>query len=462
MKTALHCSLGLLLVVSFLTGCHRTPPPAERKAPEVTVAKPYVGEVVSYFWATGQTASVGSATITPRVTGFIQSVHFDDGDYVTAGQVLFEIQPDEYEVALAEQQSLWEGAKAQEVEMKFEYERMYDAYNVQVATQVELAGAKAKYDYSIANVAKEKARWDQANINLGYCRLTAPISGKISHHLVDVGNLVDEQSGVVLATVIQQDPLYVYFTISENVWLDVLEHRAAGDGEDASPEAVRQRLHPFEIGLGTGTDYPISGALDYTGNEIDSDTGTITCRGIVANPQHRIMPGMFARVRVPIGNTDGAILVPETAVGYDQAGSYVYVLDEHNVVSRQSIELKNRRGDLVHVSEGLTADDRVVIKGLLRCRVGRPVTPTEVTLPDPPALSGQASITDDQMQALFDRVHRSVPADYLIHQPETLPEIDETPLPEGIESNVNTTPTPGAQVSPLKPVPPAGAGEGAD
>ncbi len=412
--------LGFLLCGLGAVGCRdkAPPPPAP---PEVVVATPIHDTITRYAYFTGRTYSVADVSIRARVKGFLQSVHFQEGGMVRKGQLLFEIDPQEHQAAVDQAKADWEAAQAQEEKLKFNYERMEDAHATGVATDMEFADAKADYDRSVASVAQAKAAWSLANINLGYCRVLSPVAGKVSKRYVDVGNLVGSGEATLLATVIQQDPIYVYFDIDEKTWLEV-HARSQKQGKEHhkdDPNPV------FEAAVEDQKDYPYHGVLDYASNEVDPNTGTIEVRGILPNVSGLLLPGMFARVRIPYADAPGAMLIPDTAVGYDQTGSYVYVVDEKNQVQHVVIETGEKVGSLREVLKGLKDGDRIIIQGLLRARPGRPVAPTTGTFAPPKSASPPSSratrIDEKELKALEQQVPTTALTSDLTRQPETLP-----------------------------------------
>ena len=227
-----------------------------------------------------------------------------------------------------------------------------------------------------------------AQLNLDYTQVTAPFDGRIDRRLVDPGNLVGAGEFTPLANVNQIDPLYVYFTINEP---DLL--RVMGQTGLTPVEAQKMKI-PLYLGLANEEGYPHQGHFDFAAITINPTTGTQQLRGIFPNPDFKILPGLFARIKAPVvGSKKAALLVPEVALGYDQQGSYVLVVDDKNVVQRQTVKLGAKVGDLRVIDEGLTGNERVITKGMLRAFPGRPVTPVVETQPGSQAGSGPAPPT---------------------------------------------------------------------
>lgn len=444
MRYRLIVLLGGLGGVGVWIGCEKkTPPPPP--PPEVVVATPIRHTITRYAYFTGRTDSVADVDLRARVKGFLKSVHFQEGGTVKRGQVLFEIDPQEYEADLHKAKADWQAAIAKMETEKFNYERMKDAHRKGVATDMEYADAKGKYDQSVAAVAQYKAAWELANINLGYCSVMSPVTGKASKRYVDVGNLVGSGDATLLATVVQQDPMYVYFDVDEKNWLRITTHNAKEALEDESAARQQQETRTvFQAGVSDSEDYQYSGLLDYASNKVDPNTGTIEVRGILPNPDLVLLPGMFARVRIPYDRAPDAMLIPDTAVGFDQTGNYVYVVNDRNLVEHKVIEIGEKVGHLREVTKGLNEKDRFILQGLLRARPGRKVSPKTGSFKTPDLASPIAPEAIRRSTKELDRLERQVPTTAPIRdlstQPARLP-TDRPDLLEGILPTYNPTDT---------------------
>jgi RND family efflux transporter MFP subunit len=222
-------------------------------------------------------------------------------------------------------------------------------------------------------VAAARAAVESAKLNLSYTKIHSPIDGRASRHLVDVGNLVGADGPTLLTTVVSINPIYVYFTVNEREVAEYLRevnrHGRMGEkGEDTRPPV-------FELALPNDEGYPHKGVLDYWNNQVDADTGTIQARGVLPNDSNLLLPGFFANIRAPQGVQKDALLVPDRAVSIDQAGRYLLLVDDKDTVQRRQVGTGGLVGSLRVIEEGLTAHDRVVVKGLLRARPGSKVTP---------------------------------------------------------------------------------------
>jgi membrane fusion protein (multidrug efflux system) len=242
------------------------------------------------------------------------------------------------------------------------------------STKANLKQTDSDYDTNIlsakANVSAATTAVRNAEIELGYCRITSPIEGRIGRVYFDVGNLVGDNQASLLTTIVKIDPIYTYTNLSVD---DFLKYRkAAGDSTASSAE---QRRIEVELELATETDYPHPGFVDYYDPQVDKGTGTIEVRCKFDNPDSKILPGMFARLRVPISQKSGALLVPERALGTDQLGQYVLVVGPDDKVEYRSVKIGAQQSDLRVVDGKLGPQDRVIVEGLLRARPGIKVSP---------------------------------------------------------------------------------------
>jgi len=295
-----------------------------------------------------------------RVSGYLESVNFEDGAFVEKGQLLFVIEPPPYEQQLALNQAVLVQAQA-------EYDR-----------QVEMMKQNAT---STSNVEKQRSSRDQAQanvelakINLGYTRVTAPFAGRIGQRLVDPGNLVGAGTATQLATLDQLIPIYVNFNLNER---DALQMRAAMSKLGMEVKAAVGKA-PVEVGLSNEKGYPHVGVLDFVDNAISGSTGTIAMRAIFKNEDKTLFPGVFTRVRIPLGDPKPMLVIPNSAIGNDQQGDYVLLADANDVVVRQTVVKGplTPSGDCA-IRSGLTPADRVIVNGILNARPGQKVVPTE-------------------------------------------------------------------------------------
>jgi RND family efflux transporter MFP subunit len=372
-RWAARLCVAALTSAILLTACGRKnqyqPPPA----PAVTVSKPLLMPVTDYLQATGSVAAFKTVDLVARVEGYLRTVDFTDGSIVKAGTLLFLIEPEPYQAKLASQQ-------AQLLNAQTEYDR-------QLRMIKENATAQANVDKWRSQRDQDQAAVTLATINLSYTRITAPFTGRIGRHLVDPGNLVGGASGPTkLATIEQIDPALAYFSINER---DVLRVRSAAlaQGVPITGEAPRV---PVYVGLQTEAGYPHEGTLDFAGTGLDTGSGTLQLRAIIPNPQRIFLPGLFARLRIPLSKPTARLMVPDRVVTNDQVGSYVLVVGPDHKVVQKRIEPGTLQDGLRAVISGLEPDSLVVTDGVQNAIPGNVVTPLEVPLTPPAARAAAA------------------------------------------------------------------------
>jgi RND family efflux transporter MFP subunit len=314
---------------------------------------------------------VNSASLVARVPGFVESINYRDGDMVKKGTVLFTIEPESYELKVKQSQAAEVSAKATLTQAEAEYQRQAQLVPSGSASKSALDNATASRDNARANLTQAEINTRLAAINYGYTSVTAPFDGIVTARKVSLGDYVGS-SPTVLATIVQTDPIYVNFAISER---DVLRVRALIRQRGLTPEDLRKV--PVEVGLQNEDGYPHKGHLDYASPTVDSTTGTLTARAVLDNPGRVILPGMFVRVQVQTGSQENALLVPDTALGTDQGGRYLLVVGKDNVVEQRTVEIGTVQGTLRVIEKGIKPDDRVIIAGLLRAVPGQKVDPQE-------------------------------------------------------------------------------------
>jgi len=344
---------------------YKAPPP-----PKVTVSKPVQKQITDFLEFTGNTAAVNTVKLRARVEGYLEKVFFQDGDYVKKDQPLFLIQQNTYEAKLKAAEAQILADKAQLEHAQTEYDRYADLAKKSAASQTDVDKWHYQRDAAAAAVMADEANRDLAKLNLDYTTVNAPFDGKIDRRLKDPGNLVGAGEDTVLSEINQINPLYVYFTINERDLLNVRKEH------EHSPEVRLEDLKvPVFLGLANEDGYPHQGIFDFSAITIDPTTGTLLLRGVFDNPDGKILPGLFARVRVPRRGSTSAILVPETAIGYDQLGAYVYIVDDKNMVQRRGVKLGTQQGTLHVVNEGLKGDESIIVDGIMHAIPGREVTP---------------------------------------------------------------------------------------
>jgi len=372
--------LGLALISLLLGACEQNtfqPPPP----PKVDVAQPVQRSVTRYLEATGNTSPVKSVDLVARVQGFLQSIDYKDGDVVKQGATLFTIEPETYKFKLDQAQAAEAGAQASLKQADADFKRQSDLVARQAVSQATLDSSTSARDNAQANLQQAQANTGIARVNYGYTKVTAPFDGVVSAHLVSIGELVGVSSPTQLASIVALDPIYVNFNVNEQ---DVLRIRAEARRRGLTPADFKQI--PVEVGLQTEDAYPHQGKLDYAAPTINQSTGTLAVRGLVPNPNRVLLPGYFVRIRVPIDRVENAMLVPDLALGNDQGGRYLLVVNADNVVEQRKVRTGPlESGGLRVIEDGLKPDDRVVTAGLLRVIPGQKVDPQLAPVAPPAA-----------------------------------------------------------------------------
>ena len=357
-------------VLTLLAACGQenrfvAPPP-----PKVIVQLPAQQTVTPYLEATGNAASVNTVKLLARVQGYVQEIKYQDGATVKKGTPLFVIEPEPYKVQLEQAQAAEEGAKATLTNAEAEFTRQQELQSKDVSTQANLDRARAARDTARASVLQAQAATQTAEINLGYTSVSAPFDGVVTARKVSVGELVGGDHTSELATIVQLDPIWVWFNLSER---DVQRVRAQMAQRGVTISDVINKV-PVEAGLQTDTGYPHKGVLDYVAPDVNQSTGTLQVRGMFENAKQGLLPGYFARVRVPL-RPEQALLVPEVAVGSDQAGRYVLTVNADGIVEQRRVQLGQTSGEMRVIESGLKPDERVVVSGILDAVPGQKVDP---------------------------------------------------------------------------------------
>jgi RND family efflux transporter MFP subunit len=336
--------------------------------------------ITRYLEATGNTAPIKNVDLVARVQGFLQSINYQDGTFVKAGTTLFTIEPETYKLKLEQAQAAEAGSQASVKQAESDYKRQADLVQKQAVSQSTLETSTATRDNMQANLQQSQVNTKIAAMNYGYTNVTAPFDGIVSAHLVSIGELVGVSSPTQLATIVALDPIYVNFNVNEQ---DVLRIREEARRRGMTADDLKSL--PVEIGLQTESGYPHKGKLDYASPTINQSTGTLPVRGVLPNPDRVLLPGYYVRVRVPFEQQANALLVPDVALGSDQSGRYVLVVNGENVVEQRKVQTGPVEGELRVIDSGLKPDDRVVTAGLLRAIPGQKVDPQLKKIEAPPA-----------------------------------------------------------------------------
>jgi RND family efflux transporter MFP subunit len=374
--------LGLAVLAAIagvaVAGCGSRNTFVQPPPPKVAVAQPVQQPVTLYLELTGNTAAFRSVNLVARVQGFLESIDYKDGATVTKGTQLFGIESDLYQAQVDQAKGQLAHDEAVLAMSQIDLTRYQT-----LQQQNSIAGQQAQDQAFVVQQNKGTVEIDQANlqtasINLGFTKVLAPFDGVVTNHLVDLGTLVGTSgSTTTLATIVQTDLIYVYFTASEPQVLAIRRNLA---GQGRSLRTTDLSDIPVEIGLQDEEGYPHKGHLDYTSPQVDSSTGTLAGRALFDNKDHALLPGLFVRVRIPIGHQDSALLTRDDAIGTSQEGSYVLVVGSDNVVQRKIVKTGQKEGQLRVIESGLAPGDWVVTEGVQRAFPGAKVEPQQTKL----------------------------------------------------------------------------------
>jgi|WetSurMetagenome_2_1015567.scaffolds.fasta_scaffold06336_3 RND family efflux transporter MFP subunit len=366
------------VALSLSIGCDRTenkyvaPPP-----PEVTVSQPVKKAVIEYLELTGNTQAIEQVALVGRVEGFLAGIKFKDGDIVRKGDLLFVIEPPPYEAKVKQAEANVAMAQATLLRSTLEYNRQLQLIKQNATAQSTVEQWMAQRDADEASLQLNKANLDVARINLSYTQVRAPFAGRVDRHLVDVGNLVGSGQATQLANIYRVDPIYAYFTVNEKDLVRVMAKER--QRHDENPNRTDEET-PVYLGTEGEEGYPHEGRFDFAATSLDSNTGTLLMRGIFSNPispgvAPAILPGMFVRVRLPVNIRRHAFLVSERALGVDQGGRYLLVVNAQHVVEQRSVRVGQIEDGMRVIKEGLQGDEWVVVNGIQRARPGAVVKP---------------------------------------------------------------------------------------
>lgn len=362
-----HILLSVFALISAaLAGCGSQAQEAAPPPPEVTVSTPLMGEVMDWDEFPGRFEAPQTVEVRARVGGYIQAVHFQDGDYVRQGQLLFTLDPRQAQAAVAAAQAQVSQAQAQANLAQTEYERAATLLEQGFLSQAAVDLRRANLQTAEAALAAANSALRQARLDLEFTRVTAPISGRVSDRRADAGNLVAGGSSAadVLTTIVSTSPIHFTFDASEAILLRY--QRQARNGRA-----------PIRVRLQDEAGFEHAGYLDFTDNAVDSASGVVRLRGVIQNPDGFLRPGMYGQAQLAGTAPYQAMLVPDAAIVTDQARRVVYVVNADGTTAARPVELGPLVDGLRVVRTGLEANDRVIIAGIQRVQQpGQPVTPT--------------------------------------------------------------------------------------
>ena len=390
-QQARACLVPLLVLLSLaVTGCRQPqsqPPPPATLPAEVVVATPRAVQLPEYLEVTGRIDAERVVDIRSRVTGYLTKVAVQDGQFVSKGDPLYQIDDRPARAKLDEAAGVIERLLGEQRFLKVQVDRFEKLVAKGAASQQDYDSYKAKLEENAGSLTAARAQHEAARLNVEFCSITAPITGQIGRTQLQVGNLISQDTST-LTTIVSIDPIFVYFNVDEPTFLRVMNHaRESGRGPGIGSQAT-----VADVGLVDDVDrnYPYRSEIDFLNNQVDTSTATITMRGRLDNPYSAdpaaprpplFRPGMFARVRLPLGESVERVFVPEAAIGSIQDRKIVWIVGADNLVSASEVTLGQKLGSWIAVlaadsSRPLSTADRIVVRGLQRCREGKPVSPS--------------------------------------------------------------------------------------
>ena len=355
----------------LLSGCGRKPAPPQMGPPAVGYVVVQTEPVTLTTELPGRTNAYLTSDVRPQVNGIIQSRLFAEGADVHAGQALYQIDPAPYRATLDQAKAQLQNAQANLATLKIKAERYGDLVKINAVAKQDYDDAEAAYKQALAVVAQDRATVESAAINLGYTRVTAPISGRIGRSLVTPGALVQAGQTTALSTIQTLDPVYVDVTQSADQVLALKRAIQGGRLDGGGPSSARVRLL-----LQDGTPYPREGVLRFSEVTVDQTTGSVTLRAVFPNPDRLLLPGLYVRAVIEQGVEPQGVLAPQPAVSRDEKGQAVaYVVGAGNKAEQRILKTGQAIGGSWLVTDGLKPGDRLITEGLMMVRPGAPVTP---------------------------------------------------------------------------------------
>jgi RND family efflux transporter MFP subunit len=362
--------------LSGISGCGQSPQP-QAAPPVVTVALPLAEKITDWDEYTGRIEPVETVEVRARVSGFLQSIHFDEGGTVAEGDLLFVIDPRPYQAILQEAAAEVTRARIRLELAGNDRERAQRLFQSRAISEEELDARTQEQREAVAALAAAEATVSGAQLNVDFTQVKAPISGRIGRLHVTRGNLVSggTEGSTLLTTIVSVDPVHVYFTGDEREYLKYSRLNL-----DGTRPSSRDFANPVRIRLADEKEFVREGRMDFVANTLDEASGTIQGRALFANTDGLLTPGLFVTLQLLGRGPYEALLIPDAAIGADQSQAFVYVVGEGNVAERRAVDVGRIERNFRVIQAGLTAADRVVVNGLPRVRVGAAVDPQVIDL----------------------------------------------------------------------------------
>ena len=379
--------LLVLLLAVVLNGCsHSQAKISQPPVQEVEVGLPVTKQITDYVDFTGRTEAMPTIDVRARVSGYLEKVLFKEGFDVKEGDVLFVIDPRTYQADYDSKVANLAQARAHLTHMESNYKRAQNLIAKSAISQADYDLAVGDRDEAEAAVRVAEAAWHTSDLNLQWTRVLAPISGRISRQNIDPGGNMVKADETVLTTIVSLDPIYAYFDVDEASTLRFRRLIEAGKVKSA-----REAKSPLHLGLADEDDkFPHEGTIDFVDNRLNASTGTLRLRGKFDNHKQFLAPGMFVRIRVPIGPTHPAILATERAIGSDQGQKFLYVLNDKNEVVYREVQIGAFQNGLRVIESGLAPGERFIVNGLQRVKPGDTVQPKLAQSSSPGEAEGKA------------------------------------------------------------------------
>jgi RND family efflux transporter MFP subunit len=362
------------LLFLAVTGCKKQAPHAAPPPPTVSVMQPVAREVVEWDEYIGRLEAPETVEIRARVSGYLDKVHFKEGKEVKKGDLLFTIDPRPYQAEFDRADAEHQRAESQADLAKNDAERAKRLIATKAISEEDFDTKTRTYASALATLKSAQAAVNLAKLNLEFTEVRSPIDGRTSRAAVTAGNLVSGgvsgAGATLLTTVVSLDPLYCYADVDERSILKYLELRKEGKRESALDKPI-----PVEMALANEEGFPHVGFTDFVDNKIDPTTGTLRCRGVFANPDRTLGPGFFVRMRIPGSGKYSALLIPDRALGADQAQKFVYVVNAEKKVEFRPVKIGPMIDGLRVVKTGLKDGEQIIVEGLMRVRPGIVVDP---------------------------------------------------------------------------------------